>query len=289
MTDTPDDDADAVEANSCPMCAVPAGSACRTRAGKVAPKYHTGRIGLVPRLRAKLAVPPSRRPGRVWEPCPMRDVAPPPDIEPGHILRIGYCRTSTRFQELQSQLVALRAADCLEIYQEQVSTREEHRPRLAAAISHARTIKQAVPDQAVYLSVHELKRLGRGAVELVSTAEDLLRDGIGLEMLTGPLQGLYNPVGHGAALFAFFAAMAESERDYIRERTLEGQEASRANGTHGGRPNVINDKMAAYARDLRRQGVPVAQIRTELVIPSGKNKGEHPSLASVYRILEEEQ
>ena len=58
-----------------------------------------------------------------------------------------------------------------------------------------------------------------------------MRDaGIELEFLTGPLQGKHDPAGYGAALFAFFAAMAEAERDYIRDKTLEGHETARTKG-----------------------------------------------------------
>ena len=56
-----------------------------------------------------------------------------------------------------------------------------------------------------------MKRLGRGAAELTAIAEKLGQQDIGLELLTGPLAGVYDPSGHGAALFAFFAGMAESE------------------------------------------------------------------------------
>ncbi|MEQ4726085.1 recombinase family protein [Nonomuraea sp. B19D2] len=79
---------------------------------------------------------------------------------------------------------------------------------------YARTIKTAVPHQRVILTVHEMKRLGRGAAELLTIAEQLRHRDIELDLLTGPLQGLYDPSGHGAALFAFFAGMAESEREY---------------------------------------------------------------------------
>src|SRR4030088_760814 len=50
------DPAAAVEQFDCPTCSVPAGSTCRTRGGKVAPKYHTPRFMLVPQLRAELEV-----------------------------------------------------------------------------------------------------------------------------------------------------------------------------------------------------------------------------------------
>ncbi|MEU6411555.1 hypothetical protein [Microbispora sp. NPDC046933] len=97
------------------------------------------------------------------------------------------------------------------------------------------------------------------------------RADIQLELLTGPLQGVYDPSGHGAALFAFFAGMAESEREYIREKSLEGQVSARECGRHGGRPKVFDDDMAAYAR-----GVSAPEIAAKLVIPTGKNKGPPP-------------
>ncbi|WP_236666812.1 MULTISPECIES: hypothetical protein [unclassified Nonomuraea] len=44
--------------------------------------------------------------------------------------------------------------------------------------------------------------------------------------------------------------------------------------------------MIAYARSLRARGLPVPQIAAKLVIPTGKNKGRHPSLSRVYRVLD---
>jgi DNA invertase Pin-like site-specific DNA recombinase len=278
----------AVEQHQCPMCSAPAGSPCRTRGGKVAPKYHTQRFAAVPQLRADLEVrtPADRRPGRTWQALPAPEPAPAPAAE--GIVKIGYARCSSATQELQSQLDALEEAGCRPIFSEKISTRIKVRPKLEAAVEFALTVKAAAPGQDVVLCVHEIKRLGRGSAELTATAERLRREGIGLEMLTGPIQGRYDPSGYGGALFAFFAGMAEADREYIREKTLEGQETARSNGRHGGRPNVIDDNMAAYARALRDQDVPVAEIRTKLVIPEGKNKGQHPSLASVYRVLAED-
>ncbi|MFD9475454.1 recombinase family protein [Streptomyces nojiriensis] len=55
-------------------------------------------------------------------------------------------------------------------------------------------------------------------------------------MLAGPLPGIYDPSGPGQMLFGFFAAMAETERESIREATLEGLDAAARKGKHGGRP-----------------------------------------------------
>ncbi|MEQ4723728.1 hypothetical protein [Nonomuraea sp. B19D2] len=74
----------------------------------------------------------------------------------------------------------------------------------------------------------------------------------------------------------------------MREKSLEGQASARERGCHGGRPKVLDDDMIAYARSLRARGVPVPEIAGKLIIPIGKNKGHHPSIASVYRILGED-
>jgi DNA invertase Pin-like site-specific DNA recombinase len=279
------DPAAAVEQFDCPMCEAPAGSTCRTRGGKVASKYHTPRFMLVPQLRTELEVrtPAERGPGHVWQAGPAMDaMAPAAAVRP---TRVGYARCSTAQQELDSQLDALKEAGCEPIFAEKISTRIKLRPEFAKAMDYARTIKQAVPHQRVIVTVHEMKRLGRGAAELLAIAEELRRHDIELELLSGPLQGIYDPSGHGAALFAFFAGMAESEREYIREKSLEGQASARERGRHGGRPKVFDDDMIAYARSLRARGVAVPDIARKLVIPAGKNKGRHPSVASVYRVL----
>ncbi|MFI6909999.1 recombinase family protein [Nonomuraea sp. NPDC050394] len=202
------DRAAAVERFDCPMCAAPAGSPCRTRGGKIAPKYHTPRFTLVPQLRAELEIrtPAERGPGRTWAAGPAIDAATP--TAAAKPTRVGYARCSTAQQELQSQLDALQQAGCQPLFSEKISTRIKVRPEFAKALEYARTIKQAVPHQRVILTVHEMKRLGRGAADLLTIAEDLRRHDIELELLTGPLQGIYNPSGHGAALFAFFARRA---------------------------------------------------------------------------------
>ncbi len=89
----------------------------------------------------------------------------------------------------------------------------------------------------------------------------------------------------GAMLFAVLAVAAQLDRNYIREKTLEGQQAAAAKGNHGGRPKVFDDDMLIFARALKDAGTPVPDIAKKLVINTGKNAGRHPSVASVYRAL----
>src|ERR1700730_2207677 len=126
----PDQAALAVERHDCPNCDAPAGSACRTRGGKTAAKYHPPRFVLVPALREELEilVPADRFPGRAWKQGPALAIVPAPRTE--RPVRIGYARTSTARQELASQLEALHRAGCHKVFSEQISTRVKVRPEL---------------------------------------------------------------------------------------------------------------------------------------------------------------
>ncbi len=276
-----------VEAHPCPLstCQVPAGSPCRTAAGKVAVNYHTARFQLVPSLRSQLriATPAVRNPGATW-----RELPPPTSSGPvlDAEIRIGYARVSTRQQEIQSQLDALNAANVHRLFHERVSTRVRERPEMKAALAAAREYRAL--GARVTLVVHEMKRLGRGALELLKVAEELRDAGIELEFLTGPLQGKHDPAGYGAALFAFFAAMAEAERDYIRDKTLEGHETARAKGKSIGGVKVSDEAMVAMAVHLRdNERMSLREIASRLVITTGAKKGQHPSPATVMRMLRE--
>jgi DNA invertase Pin-like site-specific DNA recombinase len=282
---TPEEAAAAVERYDCPNCEAMAPSLCRTRGGKVASKYHTARFVLVPALRDLLdvPVPGGRRPGAPWQALP--PVAPAEVAPSAPPIRIGYARCSTKDQELESQLVALRAAGCTRIFAEKISTRVKVRPEYEAALALCRDIKSAAPGQAVVFTVHELKRPARNAAELMTLAAGLQAAGIQLELLTGPLTGIYDPAGLGAMLFAVLAVAAQLDRDYIRDKTLEGQQTAAARGHHGGRPKVIDDDLLTFALALRNKGVPVPDIAAKLTIKTGKNTGQNPSIASVYRAL----
>ncbi len=266
-------------------CRAPAGSPCRTTAGKVALKYHTARFQLVPALRAELhvATPAVRHPGSAWAALP---AASPAAVPVPMEVRLGYARVSTRTQEIQSQLDALEAAGVHRLFSERVSTRVRERPEMKATLAAAREYRAL--GARVTLVVHEMKRLGRGALELLKVAEELRDAEIELEFLTGPLAGRHDPAGHGAALFAFFAAMAESERDYIRDKTLEGQETARAKGKVIGGVKVSDGDMLATAVRLRdEESLSLREIAARLVIRTGKKRGEHPSAATVMRMLRE--
>ncbi|MEU9678376.1 recombinase family protein [Streptomyces parvus] len=173
------------------------------------------------------------------------------------------------------------------IFSEKISTRVRVRPCFEEALRTAREVKAHAPHCRVIFTVYEMKRLGRDAAELTALADHLTAHGLILEMLAGPLPGLYDPTGPGKLLFAFFAAMAETEREDIRESTLEGLDTVGRKGKHGGRPPVITDDMLHTVLRRRADGESVEQIQPDLFIPTGKRKGHNPSVASIYLALAE--
>src|SRR5918996_310359 len=91
-----------------------------------------------------------------------------------------------------------------------------------------------------------------------------------------PPQAVDTTTPGGKLVFHVFAALAEFERDLIRERTAAGLAAARARGRHGGRPSVLNGHRLRVAREMYASGeYTVAAIATTLGV----------SRASIYRHL----
>jgi DNA invertase Pin-like site-specific DNA recombinase len=250
---------DLVEQLDCPTCGADAGSACRTRSGNTAIKYHTPRFLLLPALRDahEVDVPDSRGPGRPWQARPASR----------RTIRIGY---------------QVDAPQCAHVFVEQVSPTVKARPELDNALKLAGALKESVPGRPVILTVPALDRLARNTPELIAVAAAIEGIGIRLELLDGPLAGSHDP---DSMFFAVLAAEAQLDRDHLRAKTLAGQRAAEARGHRSGRPKVFDDEMLSRARELHEQGVSVPEIAANLTITTGKNAGQHPSVASVYRIL----
>ncbi|MFF1278162.1 hypothetical protein ACFVZC_33035 [Streptomyces marokkonensis] len=102
-------------------------------------------------------------------------------------------------------------------------------------------------------------------------------------MLAGPLPGTYDPSGPNRLLFAFFAAMAETKRENIRESILEGLDAARPQGTStaAGRPSSPTTCCTPCCGGARTATWPNRSSRPDH--PTGKRKGQASSVASIYR------
>jgi DNA invertase Pin-like site-specific DNA recombinase len=165
-------------------------------------------------------------------------------------MRIGYARVSTDDQTLDLQRDALKRARCREIYEEQASGKNTARPQLEGCLKSLR--------EGDTLVVWRLDRLGRNLADLVRLVADLEHRKINFESLTEKIE-TGSPAGQ--LVFHVFAALAEFERNLIRERTVAGLKAARARGRTGGRPAKLSPKEVKTIRALLKTAdLPVAEI-----------------------------
>lgn len=139
-------------------------------------------------------------------------------------MKIGYARVSTQEQRPELQLDALAAAGCEQVFEERVSGAAKQRPEWEAC---QRTLRAGDT-----LIVWRLDRLGRSLRNLVEIVHDLEEKDVGFRSLT---ENIDTTSAGGRLVFHVFGALAEFERNLIRERTKAGLDAARARGRKGGR------------------------------------------------------
>jgi DNA invertase Pin-like site-specific DNA recombinase len=154
---------------------------------------------------------------------------------------IGYARVSTTDQDTALQRDALQQAGCEKVYRDKASGSRADRPGLAEALAFAR------PGDV--LVVWKLDRLGRSLAHLIQTVGELEARGVGFRSITEQLD---TTTPGGRLIFHIMAALAQFERDLIRERTQAGLIAARARGRSGGarRGPLADPKRAALAQQL---------------------------------------
>src|SRR3954451_631933 len=152
---------------------------------------------------------------------------------------IGYARVSTDDQNLDLQRDALQKAGCEQIYTDRVSGTKANRPGLTEALSHLRSGDTLV--------VWRLDRLGRSLRHLIDTVTDLQTRGIGFQSIT---ESINTTTSGGKLVFHIFGALAEFEREIIRERTKAGLQAARTRGRNGGRPKALTEKQVGLLNSL---------------------------------------
>lgn len=137
---------------------------------------------------------------------------------------IGYARVSTLEQNEALQTDALTKAGCERLFVDHASGAKAHRPELDRLLDVVR--------EGDTLIVWKLDRLGRS---------------VGFKSLT---ENMDTTTPGGVLIFNVFAAMAQFERDLIRERTNAGLQAARARGHLGGRPSKLSGKQRERIREL---------------------------------------
>ncbi len=152
---------------------------------------------------------------------------------------VGYARVSTLEQALALQRDALTKAGCERLFTDTASGSQVVRPGLEEALTYVRS--------GDILVVWRLDRLGRSLRHLIDTIGALQERGIGFRSLQEQID---TTTSGGKLVFHVFGALAEFERDLIRERTQAGLLAARARGRLGGRPRALDLRKAQIAQAL---------------------------------------
>ena len=154
---------------------------------------------------------------------------------------VGYARVSTGDQNLDLQKDALPKAGCEKLFTDVASGAKDERAGLAEAIAflrpgrHPRRLEARPP--------------GRSLKHLIETVTALQARKVGFRSLQ---ESIDTTTSGGKLIFHVFGALAEFERDLIRERTQAGLQAARARGRQGGRPRSLDAKKLAQARSLHK-------------------------------------
>lgn len=181
----------------------------------------------------------------------------------GHLL--GYARVSTTDQDAALQVDALNAAGCYRVFVDTISGSLDQRPELTKLLDQLRPGDTLV--------AWRLDRLGRSIRHLIDQLTALQDKDIGFKSLQETID---TTSPGGRLVFHVFAALAEFERDLIKERTNAGLAAARARGRTGGRPPRLSPHQVTAARRMyEQQDMTVEQIGQVLGV----------SRTTIYRTL----
>lgn len=152
-------------------------------------------------------------------------------------MRIGYARVSTAEQNADLQRRALQDAGCIRIFEDHgVSGHKADRDGLAAAL--------ALAGPGDHLIVWRLDRLGRSLTHRIGTITVLQDRGVGLSSLREQID---TTSAGGRFYLHILAALAEFERELIRDRTKAGLQAAKLRGVRLGRPRKLSSVDVAEA------------------------------------------
>ena len=174
---------------------------------------------------------------------------------------IGYMRVSradgSQVLDLQRDALIATGVKPSQLYEDEASGKKDDRPGLNACLKSLR--------EGDTLFVWKLDRLGRNLRHLVNTVHDLMERKIGFRVLSGQGANIDTTTAGGRLVFGIFAALAEFERDLIRERTIAGLASARARGRNGGRPFTMTPaKLRLAQAAMAKRDTKVGDLCREL-------------------------
>ena len=171
---------------------------------------------------------------------------------------IGYARVSTHDQNLDLLQDALQKAGCEKIFVDELSGAKAARPGLKQAMDSLR--------EEDVLVVWRLDRLGRSLRNLLELVEKLKERKVGFRSIQ---ESMDTSTSGGNLIFQVFGALAEFERNIIRDRTNAGLAAARARGRTGGRPKKLDEQQRELVIRLYKERIPVPEILKKVKISKG--------------------
>ena len=176
-------------------------------------------------------------------------------------MKLGYARVSkadgSQLLDLQVDALVEAGVDKGSIYQDRASGKKDDRPGLDSCL-------KALRDGDTLL-VWKLDRLGRDLRHLINTVQNLAERNIGFKVIAGQGADIDTSTASGKLVFGIFAALAEFERELIRERTIAGLKSARARGRKGGRKFQLSKSQVRLAQaSMRSSNTNASELCREL-------------------------
>ena len=144
-------------------------------------------------------------------------------------MKYGYARVSTKDQNLDMQIDALKQYGCQKIFSEHAKGAKTDRPEWLELLKQIKNGDSLI--------IWKLDRMGRSLSHLISIVNELIEKNISIISLNDPID---TSSIQGKFMFNIFASLAEFEKDLIRERTMAGLRSARIRGKMGGRPKGLS-------------------------------------------------
>jgi DNA invertase Pin-like site-specific DNA recombinase len=172
--------------------------------------------------------------------------------------KVGYARVSSKDQNLERQIAALKKEKCFRIFDDTVSGSSTDRPGLDGALNYVRPGDQLV--------VTSMDRLARSLIDLHRLVDDLTNRDVSVKFLKEGQTYSLNSTPIAKLMLGLLGSVAEFERAIIRERQAEGIARAKARGVYKGRPKALSDEQLVQAREWVSAGVPKAKVARRLGI-----------------------
>ncbi len=172
--------------------------------------------------------------------------------------KIGYARVSSKDQNLDRQLAALKKEKVFRIFTDTVSGSSTQRPGLDGALNYVRA-----GDQLIVVS---MDRLARSLIDLHRLVDELTERGVSVKFLKEGQVYSKDSTPVAKLMLGLLGSVAEFERSIIRERQAEGIAKAKARGVYKGRAKVLNEEQIMQAREWVGEGIPKAEVARRLGI-----------------------